>query len=70
VNKRRARELQGVLSTIYEGADVTVDAEPDGAKIVISGIRSAGATQPGTDQIRFSVRPGSPVLRLMLGGHV
>jgi hypothetical protein len=72
VNARQARDLKGVLGVVYPGAtEIRVTPEPDGAKIVLCGVRSAGNSEPGGGDVMLDVGNGDgPVLRMILSGQI
>jgi hypothetical protein len=71
VNARQARDLKGVLGLVYpQATEIQVTPEPDGAKVFLSGVRSAGNSEPGGGDVCMSVRNDSPVLRMILSGHL
>jgi hypothetical protein len=72
VNVRQARDLKGVLGVVYPGAtDIQVTPEPDGAKVILSGVKSAGNSEPGGGDVMLDVGNGDgPVLRMILSGHI
>ena len=72
MNADQARQLKRKLSRAYPGANyIAVAPEPDGAQIVISGVRTSGNSGPGDDDIRVSVGNGvGPVLQHLLAGQV
>jgi hypothetical protein len=71
VNARQARDLKGVLGVVYPRAtDIHVTPEPDGAKVILSGICAAGNSEPGGGDLCMSVRNDGPILRMLLTGHL
>jgi hypothetical protein len=72
VNADRARQLRLKLKRVYPAAtDIAVAPQPDGALIVLSGVRSAGNSEPGGGDVRMSIGNGDgPVLRMILSGRV
>ena len=72
MNARQARDLRGVLGAIYpQATDIQVAPEPDGATIVLAGVRTGGNAESGGNDVRMSVGNGDgPVLRMILSGRV
>lgn len=71
MNARQARDLKGVLGVVYpQATEIQVTPEPDGAKVFLSGIRAAGDSGPGGGDVCMNVRNDSPVLRIILSGHL
>ena len=69
MDELEATWLRNLLHERYPDADIEVDPEADGARIVIrSTVPSAGATNcGGATQVQISVADGdSPVLRYLL----
>jgi hypothetical protein len=72
VNRRKVRELHGVLSVRNPDAEIAVIPQQDGAKVVISGSElGCGASGPhhGTD-VRLSMSDDGPLIRFLLNGHL
>jgi hypothetical protein len=58
----REREIEGALSAMAPGAEVTAEQEPDGTRITVE---AGGMTH------RFSIGKGrSPLLNYLMTGHV
>jgi hypothetical protein len=72
VNRRKVKELHGVLSERNPDAEVAVIPQQDGAKVVISGSKlGCGASGPhhGTE-VRLSMREDGPLIRFLMNGHL
>jgi len=71
VNAERALELKDALIALFpQASGVQVLPEPDGAMIVIPGVRTTGNAEAGSEDVRVSVGNGdSPILRMLLSGH-
>jgi hypothetical protein len=61
-----------VLGVVYpEATGIQVAPGPDGATIVLAGVRTGGNAEPGSDDLRMSIGNGDgPVLRMILSGRV
>ena len=72
MNARQARDLKGVLGAVYpQATEIEVTPEPDGATVFLSGLMSAGNSEPGGRDVCMSVGNGDgPVLRMILSGRV
>lgn len=72
MNARQARELKGVLGVVYPGAtDIQVAPDSDGARVVLSGVRAAGNSEPGGGDVMLDISDGdSPVLLMILSGRI
>lgn len=68
----QARELKGVLGVLYpEATDIQVAPDSDGARVVLSGVRAAGNSEPGGGDLMFDIGNGAgPFLRMILSGRV
>lgn len=59
MNARQATDLKGVLGIVCPGAtDIQVKPESDGASIILSGVKSAGNSEPGGGDVRSDGRNG------------
>jgi hypothetical protein len=72
MNRRKVKEIHGVLAARNPDAEVAVFPQQDGAKIVISGDDlGCGASGPynGTD-VRMVISDDGPLIRFLLNGHL
>ena len=72
MNRRRVKELHGLLSERHPDAEVAVIPQQDGAKVVISGPDvGCGVSGPhsGTD-VRICMSDDGPLMRFLLNGHL
>jgi hypothetical protein len=72
MNRKKVKELHGVLSERNPDAEVAVIPQQDGAKVIISGPDlGCGASGPhnGTD-VRLVISDDGPLIRFLLHGHL
>lgn len=70
MNRRKAAELEGILSEMHPDANVDVTPESDGAVVVISGSENGcGASGPhsGTDA-KFRMSSGGTLMQFLVNG--